>query len=157
MQGITTFLWFDTEAEEAARFYTSLFSDGTITHVDHFGSAGPRPAGMVKTVGFEVAGHRLMALNGGPDHEFNESVSLMVHCDTQGEVDHLWDALTEGGSPGPCGWLRDRYGLSWQVVPQRLLDLVADPDRVKAEAVMAAMLSSGKLEIRTLQAAYDAA
>lgn len=154
---ITTFLWFDTEAEQAARFYTSLFDDGRITLVDHYGSAGPRPAGMVKTVTFEAASHRLMALNGGSDYAFNEAVSLLVRCESQLEVDRLWDRLTDGGEPGPCGWLKDRYGLSWQIVPELLFTLVHDDDEVKAQAVMAAMLRMGKIESAALQAAYDAA
>jgi predicted 3-demethylubiquinone-9 3-methyltransferase (glyoxalase superfamily) len=156
MQGITTFLWFDTEAEEAATFYTSVFPDDSrITTIDHYGSAGPREAGLVKTVSFEVAGQRLMALNGGPGMAFTEAVSLMVHCEGQDEVDRVWDRLTEGGEPGPCGWLKDRYGLSWQVVPALLFELVADPDQVRAQAVMAAMLQMGKLDCAALQAAFD--
>lgn len=155
---ITTFLWFDDEAEEAARFYTSLFDDGRIVQVDHYGSAGPRPAGMVKTVSFEAGAHRLMALNGGSDYTFNESISLMVRCGSQAEVDRLWDRLTaDGGEPGPCGWLKDRYGLSWQVVPELLFTLVHDEDEAKAQAVMAAMLRMGKIESVELQAAYDEA
>jgi len=155
MHGITTCLWFDTQAEEAAKHYTSIFSDGRITHVDYYGSAGPREEDLVKTVSFEVAGHKLIALNGGPNYTFNEAISLMVHCDTQDEVDDLWVRLGDGGEGGPCGWLKDRYGLSWQVVPALLFELVDDPDPVKSQAVMAAMLQMGKLDSAALQAAYD--
>jgi predicted 3-demethylubiquinone-9 3-methyltransferase (glyoxalase superfamily) len=157
MHGLNTFLWFDDQAEEAATFYTSLFDDGRVILVDHYGSAGPRPSGTVKSVHFELAGHQLMALNGGPEYTFNESISLMVRCDTQDEVDFLWEELTNRGEPGPCGWLKDRYGLSWQIVPELLFTLVADPDQVKSEAVMATMLQSGKLDSAALQSAYDKA
>lgn len=155
MHDISTFLWFDTEAEEAAAFYTSLFDDGKINYVDHYGSAGPRPAGLVRTVRFELAGRRFIALNGGPDHAFTEAVSVLVHCDSQDEVDRLWDRLTEGGVPGPCGWLEDRYGLSWQIVPELFFDLIGDPDPVRSEAAMAAMLTMGKLDCATLLAAVE--
>jgi predicted 3-demethylubiquinone-9 3-methyltransferase (glyoxalase superfamily) len=156
MNTVTTFLWFDDEAEEAATFYTSLFDDGRITQIDHYGTAGPRPAGMVKTVTFELAGHQLMALNGGDSYTFNESVSLMIRCDTQAAVDRLWEQLTvDGGEAGPCGWLKDRYGLSWQVVPELLFTLVRDDDETKAQAVMAAMLQMGRIDSEKLQAAYD--
>ena len=157
MHAISTFLWFDTEAEEAAGFYTSLFENSRIISVDHYGSAGPRPAGLVRTVRFELAGHPLIALNGGPDHGFTEAMSLLVHCDTQDEVDRLWELLTDGGEPGPCGWLKDRYGLSWQIVPRLMFTLLDDPDRVRSEAAMAAMLQMGKLDSVALQAAFDAA
>ena len=157
MHAISTFLWFDTEAEEAAGFYTSLFENSRIISVDHYGSAGPRPAGLVRTVRFELAGQPLIALNGGPDHGFTEAMSLLVHCDTQDEVDRLWERLTDGGDPGPCGWLKDRYGLSWQIVPRLMFTLLDDPDRVRSEAAMAAMLQMGKLDSVALQAAFDAA
>jgi predicted 3-demethylubiquinone-9 3-methyltransferase (glyoxalase superfamily) len=155
MQDVSTFLWFDTEAEEAARFYTSLFEDGRITYLDHYGSAGPRPEGLVRTVRFELAGRCFIALNGGPDYSFTEAVSLLVHCDGQDEVDRLWETLTEGGEPGPCGWLKDRYGLSWQIVPSLFFELIGDPDPVRSEAAMAAMLTLGKLECAALRAAVD--
>lgn len=155
MQRITTFLWFDTEAEEAANYYTSIFDDGKITRVKHYGSAGPREAGLVMTVEFELAGLELIALNGGPQFTFNESVSLMVHCDSQDEVDRYWSRLTDGGEEGACGWLKDRYGLSWQICPTLLFDLMDDPDPVKGQAVMAAMLKMGKLESSVLHVAYD--
>jgi predicted 3-demethylubiquinone-9 3-methyltransferase (glyoxalase superfamily) len=155
MPELTTFLWFDTEAEEAATYYTSLFDDGKILHVRHYGAAGPRPTGMVMTVEFQVAGQRLMALNGGADYTFNEAVSLMVECDTQDQVDHLWDGLTDGGEGGPCGWLKDRYGLSWQIVPKLMFELLDDADPDKAQAAMSAMLTMGKLDSAALQAAFD--
>jgi predicted 3-demethylubiquinone-9 3-methyltransferase (glyoxalase superfamily) len=155
MQRITTFLWFDTEAEEAATYYTSIFDDGKITNVRHYGSAGPRPAGMVMTVDFELAGLEFIALNGGSDYTFNESVSLLVHCDSQNEVDRYWERLTDGGEEGPCGWLKDRYGLSWQIVPTLMFELLDDPDPVKAQAAMAAMLKMNKLDSAALQTAYD--
>ncbi len=157
MHGIHTFLWFNNQAEEAATFYTSLFEDGRISLVDYWGSAGPGEPGTIKSVHFELAGHQLMALNAGPHETFNESISLMVRCDTQAEVDFLWERLTDDGEPGPCGWLKDRYGLSWQVVPELLFTLVADPDAAKSQAVMASMLQSGKLESAALQSAYDQA
>ncbi len=157
MTSISTFLWYDTQAEEAARYYTSLFDDGKVTEVTHYGSAGPRPAGMVMTVSFELAGQPFIALNGGADFRFNEAVSIMIHCDTQEEVDRLWAGLTDGGEPGPCGWLKDRYGLSWQVVPNLLFELMGDADAERSQAVMAAMLQMGKIESSELQAVYDRA
>lgn len=155
MQAVTTFLWFDNEAEEAANYYVSVFDDGKITKVTRNGTAGPGPAGTVLTVDFELAGHKFMALNGGPQYRFNESVSIMVHCDTQDEVDRYWSQLTSGGEAGPCGWLKDRYGLSWQIFPKLWWELRDDPDEVKSQAVMAAMLKMGKMESQALQAAYD--
>lgn len=157
MSQVTPFLWFDTEAEEAARFYTGLFADGAVLHVDHYGSAGPREAGLVRTVTFTVAGQEVLALNGGPGNPFTEAVSLMVTCQDQDEVDRLWKALADGGEPGPCGWLKDRYGLSWQIVPELLMDLLKDGDPVKSEAVMAEMLQMGKIESARLQAVFDRA
>jgi predicted 3-demethylubiquinone-9 3-methyltransferase (glyoxalase superfamily) len=155
MQGLATFLWFDTAAEEAANYYTSVFDDGRITHIAHYGAAGPRPAGMVMTVTFVLAGQTFIALNGGPEFTFNESVSIMVNCDTQDEVDRYWAQLSDGGTEGPCGWLKDRYGFSWQVVPTLLSELLDDPNPVKSQAVMAAMLKMGKIDSTVLQAAYD--
>ena len=157
MTDLHTFLWYDDQAEEAATFYVSLFDDGKVTAVRHYGSAGPGKAGTVMTVDFEIAGHRLVALNGGDSYRFNEAVSLMIQCDTQDEVDRLWGSLTDGGEPGPCGWLKDRYGLSWQIVPKQLFRLLDDPDPVKAQAAMAAMLQMGRLDSAELQAAYDGA
>ena len=157
MQKITPCLWFDTEGEDAAKFYTSIFPNSKIVEVARYGSAGPRPEGTVMTVVFELDGQRLMALNGGPNFTFNEAISLMVDCDGQEEVDRYWDALTDGGEPGPCGWLKDRYGLSWQIVPKILNELIADPDREKSQRVMAAMLKMGKIEIAELEEAAAAA
>jgi predicted 3-demethylubiquinone-9 3-methyltransferase (glyoxalase superfamily) len=155
MPELTTFLWYDNEAEDAARFYTSLFDDGNVLGVRRYGSAGPGEAGTVMTVDFELAGHRLVALNGGDAYRFNEAVSLMIRCDDQDQVDHLWSSLTDGGEPGPCGWLKDRYGVSWQIVPKLMFRLLDDPDPVKAQAAMAAMLQMGKIESAGIQAAYD--
>jgi predicted 3-demethylubiquinone-9 3-methyltransferase (glyoxalase superfamily) len=155
MRGLTTCLWFDTQAEEAANFYTNVFDDGKITQVLHYGSAGPRDAGLVMTVDFELAGQRFVALNGGPDFTFNEAVSVQVDCESQEEVDRYWAQLSEGGEEGPCGWLKDKYGVSWQIIPTLLNELVSDPDPVKAQAAMAAMLQMGKIDSAALQAAYD--
>ncbi len=157
MQKITPCLWFDTEGEEAARFYTSVFPNSRIVEVTHYGSAGPRPEGMVMTVTFELDGQQFTALNGGSQFAFNEALSLAVSCEAQEEVDRLWSALSEGGEEGPCGWLKDRYGLSWQIVPARLLELLSDPDREKAQRVMAAMLQMGKIDIAGLEQAAGAA
>jgi predicted 3-demethylubiquinone-9 3-methyltransferase (glyoxalase superfamily) len=157
MQGITPYLWFDTEGEEAARFYTSVFPNSRIVEVRHFGEAGPRAAGTVMTVEFELDGKRFVALNGGPEFKFTEAVSFEVECETQEEVDRYWTTLSEGGEEGPCGWLKDRFGLSWQIVPTALTRLLADPDREKAQRVMKAMLGMGKIEIEGLERAAAAA
>ncbi|WP_030059838.1 VOC family protein [Streptomyces novaecaesareae] len=151
MQKISTFLWYDDQAEEAAAFYTSLFPDSRITRVARYGEAGPGAAGSVMTVDFELAGREYVALNGGPEFTFTEAVSLQVECDGQQEIDELWAKLTaDGGQAGPCGWLKDRFGLSWQITPRVLLDLVGGEDRAKADRVMAAMLRMQKLDIRAL-------
>jgi len=156
MPKITPWLWFDTEAEEAANFYTSVFKNSRITNVARYGEAGPRPAGTVMTVAFELDGQEFAALNGGPEYTFNEAVSLMIDCADQAEVDYYWARLTEGGGqPGPCGWLKDRYGLSWQVVPTELERLLNDPDQGRAQRAMAAMLKMGKLDVAALRAAAD--
>ena len=156
MPKITPWLWFDTEAEEAANFYTSVFKNSRITNVARYGEAGPRPAGTVMTVAFELDGQEFAALNGGPEYTFNEAVSLMIDCADQAEVDYYWARLTEGGGqPGPCGWLKDRYGLSWQVVPTELERLLNDPDQCRAQRAMAAMLKMGKLDVAALRAAAD--
>jgi predicted 3-demethylubiquinone-9 3-methyltransferase (glyoxalase superfamily) len=157
MQKITPFLWFDTEGEDAARFYTSLFPNSRIVDVQRYGEAGPRAAGTVMTVAFELEGQRFVALNGGPDFTFSEAISFAVECEDQDEVDRYWDALTDGGGePGPCGWLRDRFGVSWQIVPRRLTELLADEDREKAQRVMAAMLRMGKIDVAELERAAAA-
>jgi predicted 3-demethylubiquinone-9 3-methyltransferase (glyoxalase superfamily) len=157
MPKITPWLWFDTEAEQAAEFYTSVFPSSRIVDVARYGSAGPRPEGMVMTVTFELDGQTIAALNGGPDFTFNEAISLQVDCKDQEEVDRYWSTLSEGGEEGPCGWLKDRFGVSWQIVPTRLNELIADPDQEKAQRVMAAMLQMGKIEIDELERAAAAA
>ena len=155
MDAITPCLWFDTEAEEAAQFYTSVFPNSRIVHVSHYGSAGPRPAGMVLEVEFELNGRSFLALNGGPDFTFSEAISLQVDCKDQDEVDRYWTALGEGGEHGPCGWLKDRFGLSWQVIPARMNELLADPDPERASRAMQAMLKMGKLIVADLEKAAD--
>jgi len=153
MQKITPFLWFDTEGEEAAKFYTSVFPNSRIVDVSRYGSAGPRPEGTVMTVTFELDGQTFVALNGGPEFTFTEAVSFQVSCETQEEVDSFWSTLTEGGEEGPCGWLKDKFGLSWQIVPTALPRLLGDPDREKSQRVMAAMLKMKKIEIDALERA----
>jgi predicted 3-demethylubiquinone-9 3-methyltransferase (glyoxalase superfamily) len=151
-------LWFDGKAEEAAEFYASLLPDSQVDKVWRSPADTPSgPAGMVLVVDFTVAGQRLQGLNGGPDFTFSEAVSFVIECDDQAEVDRLWDGLTaDGGEPGPCGWLKDRYGLSWQIVPKELNRLLDDPDPDRARRAMEAMLQMGKLEIDALRAAADA-
>ncbi|HJU97977.1 MAG TPA: VOC family protein [Jiangellaceae bacterium] len=156
MQTITTSLWFDTEAEEAANFYVSVFKNSQVRNVARYGEAGPRPAGMVMTVDFELDGQQFIALNGGPEFRFTEAVSLQVNCESQEEVDRYWSVLSEGGEEGPCGWLKDRYGLSWQIIPVALTELINDPDTAKAQRVMAAMLQMKKIDIAALEAAAEA-
>jgi predicted 3-demethylubiquinone-9 3-methyltransferase (glyoxalase superfamily) len=156
MKGISAFLWFDTRAEEAAELYTSIFPDSKILGVSRFGSAGPGPEGSVMTVDFELAGRRFTALNGGPQYTFTEAISFQVSCEDQEEVDAYWSRLSEGGEAGPCGWLKDRFGLSWQIIPTRLPELLGDPAREKSQRVMQAMLSMGKLQIDELERAAAA-
>ena len=153
MQKITPCLWFDTEGEEAARFYTSVFPNSRIVDVARYGSAGPRPEGTVMTVSFELDGQKFVALNGGPDFTFNEAISFQVSCETQEEVDKFWSTLSEGGEEGPCGWLKDKFGVSWQIVPTVLPELLGDPDREKSQRVMQAMLNMKKIEIDALERA----
>jgi predicted 3-demethylubiquinone-9 3-methyltransferase (glyoxalase superfamily) len=153
MQKITPCLWFDTEGEEAAQFYTSVFPNSRIREVTRYGSAGPRPEGTVMTVSFELDGQKFIALNGGPDFTFSEAISFEVDCETQEEVDNFWSKLSEGGEEGPCGWLKDKYGLSWQIVPKVLYQLISDPDPEKSQRVMAAMLKMRKIEIAELERA----
>jgi predicted 3-demethylubiquinone-9 3-methyltransferase (glyoxalase superfamily) len=150
---ITPCLWFDNRAEEAATFYTSVFEGSRIVEVTHYGSAGPRPAGMVMTVVFELAGQEFVALNGGPDFTFDEAISFQVNCESQEEVDELWEKLSDGGSEGPCGWLKDRFGLSWQIVPVRLNEIIRDAEPEAAQRAMKAMLGMGKLDIAALEEA----
>ena len=154
-QRIVPNLWFDTEAEEAAGFYTSVFRNSRIVNVTRYTEAGPRPAGMVMTVEFELDGQRFVGINGGPEFTFDEAVSFQINCETQDEVDYYWQRLSEGGQEGPCGWLKDRYGLSWQVVPAGLEELLADPDPERAKRAMQAMLGMGKLDIAALRSAAD--
>ena len=153
MQKITPCLWFDTEGEEAAQLYTSIFPSSRIVEVTRYGSAGPRDEGTVMTVLFELDGQPFIALNGGPDFKPNEAISFSVDCESQEEVDSYWSKLSEGGEQGPCGWLKDRYGVSWQIVPKVLTQLISDPDQEKAQRVMAAMLKMGKIEIAELERA----
>ena len=158
MQKLTTWLWFDTEAEEAAEFYTSIFPDSRITDVTHYGEAGPRPAGMVMTVSFELFGREFNALNGGSDNKLEGyGVSFMVDCESQEEVDRYWSKLADGGQEIACGWVTDRYGVAWQIVPRRLRELLSDPDPDRAQRAMAAMLKMTKIEIEELERAAAAA
>jgi predicted 3-demethylubiquinone-9 3-methyltransferase (glyoxalase superfamily) len=154
MQKITPMLWFDDQAEEAAKLYTSLFDDAEILNVSRYGEAGPGEPGSVMTVEFELEGQKFVGLNGGPAHYgFTEAVSFVVNCETQEEVDKFWDALTDGGEEGPCGWLKDRFGLSWQITPTALPRLLTDPDREKANRAMNAMMGMKKLDIAALERA----
>lgn len=154
MNKISPFLWFETQAEEAANFYVSVFPGSRIVSTSRYGDAGPGPKGSVMTVEFELEGQTFIALNGGPQFRFNEAVSFSVDCDSQEEVDAYWDKLTaDGGEPGPCGWLKDKYGLSWQINPRILGQLLSDPDPAKAKRVMEAMLQMSKIEIPVLQRA----
>lgn len=157
MQKIITHLWYDHQAEEAAEFYTSLFEDSRIVSVARYPETAEevsgKPAGSVMTVLFELAGQQYIALNGGPDFKFNEAISLLINCDTQEEIDRLWDALTEEGEEGPCGWLKDKYGLSWQVTPTRLNSMMQGEDPEADNRVMAAMLDMKKLDIAALERA----
>ncbi|MDQ2943588.1 MAG: VOC family protein [Candidatus Dormibacteraeota bacterium] len=155
MEKINPSLWFDTQAEEAANFYVSKFKDSKIVNVAYYGSAGPRPAGTVMAVDFQLAGQTFNAINGGPDFKFTEAISLLVNCGSQEEVDEFWDALGEGGEPGPCGWLKDKYGLSWQIVPTVLNEMLGDRDPEKAQRVMQAMLQMSKIDVAELRRAYE--
>ena len=156
MSSITPCLWFDTEGEDAAKLYTSIFPNSKITDVSHYGSAGPRPEGMVMTVGFELDGQKFVALNGGPDFTFNEAISFQVSCKDQEEVDAYWSKLTEGGEEGPCGWLKDKFGVSWQIVPKVLPELLSNPDPETSQRVMEAMLQMKKIDIDELERAAAA-
>jgi predicted 3-demethylubiquinone-9 3-methyltransferase (glyoxalase superfamily) len=160
IQRITPCLWFDDQAEEAVEFYTAIFKNSRIVNISRYGEAGHevhgRPAGTVMTVAFELDGQAFTALNGGPVFKFNEAISFQVHCETQEEVDYLWEKLSAGGDEKAqqCGWLKDRYGVSWQIVPGVLIDMLNDPDYGKSQRVMAAMLQMKKLDIEELQRAY---
>ena len=155
MQKITTFLWFNDQAEEAMKFYVSVFKNAKILSVDRMPEGTPGPQGKVLSGSFQIEGQEFMVLNGGPQFPFTEAISLFVNCETQAEVDELWEKLSDGGEQGPCGWLKDRYGLSWQVVPTILLELIQDPDQEKAQRVMAAMMQMGKIEIEPLKRAAE--
>jgi predicted 3-demethylubiquinone-9 3-methyltransferase (glyoxalase superfamily) len=157
MEGITPCLWFDTEGEEAAEFYTSIFPNSRIVDVARYGSAGPRPEGTVMTVAFELDGREFVALNGGPNFQFNEAVSFQVPCRDQAEVDAFWSALSDGGEEGQCGWLKDRYGVSWQVFPTVLAELLTHSDLETSARVMEAMLGMSKIEIGEVERAAAAA
>jgi predicted 3-demethylubiquinone-9 3-methyltransferase (glyoxalase superfamily) len=156
MPAIVPNLWFDTEAEEAAAFYTSIFPRSRIVEVVRYTEAGPGPAGEVVTATFELDGQRFVAINGGTPMPYTEALSLEIVCHDQEEVDHYWDRLLDGGEASQCGWLKDRYGVSWQVVPAELGELFADPDRERADRVMRAMLGMAKLDIAALRRAADA-
>jgi len=159
MQKITPCLWFDGNAEEAVNFYTSIFRNSKVGSITRYGEAGAavsgRPKGTVMTVTFELGGQEFMALNGGPQFKFTEAISFMVHCETQEEADELWEKLSEGGEEGPCGWLKDKYGLSWQIVPTVLGEMMQDKDSKKVEKVMEALLRMNKIEIGGLKRAYE--
>ncbi len=154
MKGITPFLWFDGKAEEAARFYTSVFKGSKLGAITRYGEAGPGPEGSVMTATFEVAGQEFIALNGEPIFKFTPAISFVVNCETQQEVDEYWEKLSAGGSTNQCGWLTDRYGVSWQIVPTVMERLMSDPDPARANRVMKAMLQMTKLDIAGLERAY---
>ncbi len=154
MQKIIPFLWFDHQAEEAMNFYVSIFKDSKIISVSRYGEAGPGQPGTVMTGTFQLNGQEFMALNGGPEYKFTEAISFFVNCETQAEVDELWEKLSEGGEKGPCGWLKDKYGVSWQIVPTILSELLSDKDATKANRVMQAMLQMQKIDIGKLKQAY---
>jgi predicted 3-demethylubiquinone-9 3-methyltransferase (glyoxalase superfamily) len=155
MQKITPFLWFNDQAEEAMNFYTAIFKNSKIGGVSRYGEGGPGQPGSVMSATFELDGQEFMALNGGPLFTFTEAISFFVNCETQAEVDELWEKLTEGGEESQCGWLKDKYGLSWQIVPTALGELLNDPDAEKARRVMNAMLQMKKIDIAGLRAAYE--
>jgi len=155
MQKITPFLWFDNQAEEAANFYVSIFNNSKIVSISRYGEAGPGVKGSVMTVLFELEGQKFIGLNGGPQFKFTEAISLSVDCKTQEEVDGFWKKLSEGGEEGPCGWLKDKYGLSWQINPTILGEMLSDPDPEKSKRVMQAMLKMKKIDIKGLKKAYD--
>lgn len=155
MQKITPFLWFDDQAEEAMSFYAATFKNSKVGDVTRYGDAGPGPKGSVMTASFELEGQPFTALNGGPRFEFTEAISFVVNCKTQEEVDELWDRLSEGGQKQQCGWLKDKFGLSWQIVPSALIELMSDPDPEKSRRVMEAMLQMTKIDIAKLRQAHQ--
>ena len=155
-QKITTFLWFDNNAEEAAKFYTSIFKNSKILNLSRYGDAGPGPKGSVMACTFQLEGQEFIALNGGPHFKFTEAISLLVDCETQEEVDTLWNTLTaDGGAPSQCGWLKDKFGLSWQIIPSALMEMMTDRDPAKSRRVMEAMMQMSKIDIQKLRQAYD--
>ena len=155
MQKITPFLWFDSQAEEAMNFYVSIFRNSKVLTVNRYGDAGPGPKGTVMTANFLLYGQEFVALNGGPQYKFTPAISFVVNCESQQEVDDLWDKLSAGGREDPCGWLQDKFGVSWQIVPSVLVKLLSDPDPVKAQRVMAAMMKMKKIDIAALKRAYE--
>ena len=156
MSKITPFLWFDNQAEEAMNFYVSLFDNSKIVNVSRYGEGAPVPAGTVMSATFKLDGQTVQALNGGPQFKFNEAISFFVSCENQAEVDKYWNALTaNGGEEGPCGWLKDKFGLSWQIVPKALGEMLGDPDPDKSRRTMEAMLKMKKIDVLTLQKAYN--
>ncbi|WP_158826436.1 VOC family protein [Mucilaginibacter lacusdianchii] len=157
MQKITPFLWFNDNAEEAVNFYTSVFKNSKINSMVRYGQGGPGPAGTVMTASFDLNGQTFTALNGGPHFKFTEAVSFVVRCQTQEEVDYYWDNLSEGGAPGRCGWLKDKFGLSWQIIPDEMNELLQDKDPQKAQRVMAAMMQMTKIDVAILKQARNQA
>ncbi len=155
MQKITPFLWFDHQAEEAMNFYVSIFKNSKVLSVNRYGDAGPGPKGSAMTANFELDGQVFTALNGGPMYQFSPATSFVVHCETQAEVDHYWEKLSEGGKTNQCAWLDDQFGVTWQIVPNVLLELISDPDPTKAGRVMQAMMQMTKIDIDTLKRAYE--
>lgn len=155
MQKITPFLWFDNNAEEAMNYYVSIFKNSKVLKVTRYGDAGPGPKGTVMTTEFELDGQEFVGLNGGPQFKFTEAISLVVNCETQEEVDYFWEKLSDGGEKSRCGWLKDKYGLSWQVTPTILIEMIGDEDPEKSQRVMEAMLRMDKIEIEPLKRAYE--
>ncbi|HEV8657071.1 MAG TPA: VOC family protein [Thermoanaerobaculia bacterium] len=155
MQKITPFLWFDGNAEEAVKFYKSVFQDSKIGKVTRYGEAGPGPKGTVMTATFEIEGQEFIALNGGPQFKFTEAISFVVNCKTQKEVDYFWEKLSDGGEKSQCGWLKDKFGLSWQIVPTALLKMLSNRDAKRSQRVMKAMLQMKKIDIAALKRAYE--
>jgi predicted 3-demethylubiquinone-9 3-methyltransferase (glyoxalase superfamily) len=154
MQKITTYLWYDNQAEEAAVFYTTIFKNSRVLEVNRYGDGAPMPSGTAMTVRFELDGQEFIALNGGPHFRFNEAISLYVDCEDQAEVDYFWDHLVDGGEPSQCGWLKDRYGLSWQIIPRELQSLLFDPDPEKAQRATQAMFTMTKIDVDALRRAH---
>jgi len=155
MQKITPFLWFDHQVEEAANFYVSIFKDSKILSVNRYGDAGPRPKGTAMTIAFQLEGQKFVALNGGPMFPFTQAISFVVNCETQAEVDEYWEKLSAGGKQLQCAWLNDKFGVPWQIVPSALVELLNDPDPIKSARVMQAMMQMTKIDIATLQRAYE--